>query len=473
MKRISPETENKLMTVIETTSSLVNDGMSPNDAIVKAASDAKLRPGDVSLVVHAYNTGRTGRQRLDGHDPFEKAAQFELADTAVVLEQLYPTTVKTAAAVERDTAVSTDYGYGPGPMLERRARTKVASNIDWRNMHGAKIETPAPLPVDEGYRYKKAMADVQRAKDAADIARAKEASAFDQLGRTFNELTTYFRRPDALPMPVVKEAAILLHGGVGQQLIDQIATVTPALTKLANHRTGQSLLGVTGRSQFNVTAADLDCEQAPFPLIGQFVGELHTHLEKKAEHAAAVAAYTTCVETQLGPFVVPSVSPSLLGPSSDERAKLAMASPFDITDPLKMLGTYSLLQRSAGAMGEKLKGPDDNAKLNKVVSQLNDPEHESRLREINTQSMLQDLMLNDDVISGYHPDEVTGAFNDITQISPSVADQKMLMQSLLRKRLQQGQLDTFEQDQLLGFEDKLLRQVRPTKTPGKVDGSII
>jgi hypothetical protein len=193
---------------------------------------------------------------------------------------------------------------------------------------------------------------------------------------------------------------------------------------------------------------------------------------KKAAHATAVTDYEAFVETQLGPFVEPSVSPSILGPSSDGRTKVAMGlSPVDITDPLKMLGTYSLINRTMGPMAEKLKGPDDNTRLNKVVSQLNDPEHEMRLREINTQSMLQDLMLNDDVISGYHPDEVTGAFNDIAQISPSVADQRMLMQSLLRKRLQQGQLDTFEQDKLLGFEDKLRRQSQPMA--GKADGSII
>lgn len=473
MKRISHETEGKLMEVIEKTAELVNDGMQPNSAIIKAAGDANLRPGDISLVVHAFNTGRTSRQRIGGSDPFEKAAQFELADTAEILEALYPSTVKTAAATIHATEVSTEYSYSPEPMLERMGRMKRAgAAIDWRTMNGVEITTPAPLPVDEGHLYKKASANVQRARDAAETARAKEASAFDQLGKTFMDLTTYFRRPDALPIPVVKEAAILLHGGKGEQLMDQIVAVTPALTKMANHRTGSSLIGEHARSEFAVGVDDLDTTKAPFPLMGQLMNELRDHAEKKAAHQTAADAYATCVETQLGPFVEPCVSPSILSPSSDTRVKSAMGIPgMNFSDPLKMLGTFSLASRTMGPMADKLKGPDDNSKLNKAVSQLNDPGHEQRLREINTHAMLQNLMLNDPVISGYDPHEVTSAFNDITQISPSVADQQMLMQSLLRKRLQQGQLDTFEQDQLLGFEDKLRRQFQPVS--GKGDGSVI
>ena len=37
MKRISHETETKLMSVIEKTASLVTEGMTPNQAIIKAA----------------------------------------------------------------------------------------------------------------------------------------------------------------------------------------------------------------------------------------------------------------------------------------------------------------------------------------------------------------------------------------------------------------------------------------------------
>lgn len=458
MKRIAPETERKLMTVIEKTAELVNDGNTPNEAIVKAASEAKLRPGEISLVVHAYNTGRTGRQRNDGADPFEKAAEFALADTAEIMEIMYPSQVKTAAATHNDESVSTDYSYSPAPMLARRRvqEKQATTGIDWRSMGGKPIVPAAPLPVDEGHRYKVASAQVDKSRKAAEECRRKQASAFDQLGRTFMDLTTYFRRTDAQPISVVKEAVMLLHGDKGEQLMDQLVHVTPGLTKLSSHTC-------------TTNAAELDCTKAPFPAVARFMSELGDYAEKRAAYEQSVRDYETEAGNALNPFANPAVSSSILGRSSDMRDKAA--SSFDITDPLKILGTYSLVSRTMGPLAEKLKSPDDSVKVHKAVGQLNDPDHEMKLREINTGAMLQDLMLNDPVISGYDPSEVTGAFNDISQISPSVSDQRMLMQGLLRKRLQQGQLDTFEQDQLLGFEDKLRRQFQPMS--GKADGSVL
>lgn len=475
MKRISAETERKLMAVIEKTAANVSQGMSPNDAIVKAASDGQLRPGEVSLVVHAYNTGRTTRQRQDGHDPFEKSAEFELADTAAVLEAMYPTQVKTAAARHADEVISPEYAYSPAPMLERKTRCekRAGQAVDWRTLNGATITAPPPLPTDPNHRLKMAMAKVDRLRTSTEEYRRKAASAFDQLGQAFMDLTTYFQRPDSHPLPVVKEAVILMHGTKGERLMDELVKVTPQLTKLANHRTGQSLLGQNGRAKFAVGVEDLDCTDAPFPLVATVMQRLDDYATKQAEYETANSNFEKEAGETIRPFVQPVVSESILGPSSDDQEKYA----FDMTDPLKALGTYSLVNRTVGPAIDKIKGdasadPYQSKSVGKVMNSLNDPNHEARLREINTQAMLQDLMLNDPVISGYSSPEVTGAFNDIVQISPSVADQRMLIASLLRKKLQQGQLDTFEQDQLLGFEGKLRQQFQPLQ-PGRADGSVI
>jgi hypothetical protein len=59
------------------------------------------------------------------------------------------------------------------------------------------------------------------------------------------------------------------------------------------------------------------------------------------------------------------------------------------------------------------------------------------------------------VISSYHPQEVTEAFNQVSQLAPHAAAQPAVMGPLLRKWLQQGHIDTFEGDQLVGTEQKL------------------
>jgi len=468
MKKITQETERKLLGVIEKTAGFVNEGDSPNDAIVKAASAAQLRPGEVNLVVHAYNTGRTTRQRQEGDDPFTKAASFDLADASVILEELYPTQVKSAAAISEDTTVSPEYSFSPRPMLERKtSRIKAANDgINWRLLDGVEIETPEPLPTDPNDRLKVAMSRVDRLRLNVEEARRKKANAFGLIGDTFDQLTTYFRRPDAKPMPVVKEAVIMLHGDKGEQVMDQLVKVTPQLEKMANHCLGGSLLGVNARQSFGVTVDDLDCTAEPFPMVEAMMGQIADYKEKSAALDAAELVYDTEAGEAIAPFVEPAASPSILGTSS-ERVKAA-----SVPDPLKTLGTYSIVKNTMWPMAESLKGPSDDDALRKTLDDLNDPSHEAKLRGINTQAMLQDLMLNDPVIAGYDPNEVTNAYNDIVQVSPSVGDQRMLMQSLLRKQLQQGQLDTFEQDQLLGFEDKLRKQQTPVST-GTGDGSVI
>ncbi len=455
MPKLPAATEQKLLTVIEKTAALVADeGLSPNEAIIKTAGEHQLRPSEISLVVHAYNTGRTGRQQHDGGDPFEKSAEFELADTESILERIYPSTVKTAAAIAQDTAVAAEYLFGPVPMLERkRWQEKRADNTDWTTFNGIKITPPPPLPRDNTHRIRVAMGDAGRQKTAFEESRRVASHAYDTLARRFNELTEYFRQPNAYPLAAVKEAAVLLHGRSAAVLCDQLAAVAPHIVKLATTR---------------ATVHDLDGTATPFDLIAATLAAAGDYNTKQAAFEAATQTYESEVGRTAVPFVDRSASLSILDPSFDAHHKQA----FDINDPLRMLGTYSLASRTLQPLTDKLKGPDDSFRLNKAVTQLNDPAHEQKLREINTQATLQDLMLNDEVISGYDPHDVTSAFNDITQISPSVADQRMLMQVLLRKKLQQGQLDTFEQDQLLGFEDKLRRQAQPVQG-GKADGSVI
>jgi hypothetical protein len=64
-------------------------------------------------------------------------------------------------------------------------------------------------------------------------------------------------------------------------------------------------------------------------------------------------------------------------------------------------------------------------------------------------------MLNDPVISRHDPQTVMDAFNSVTQLAPSIADQRLPLQTLLRKQLEQGALDTFDLDQTLKLEHGL------------------
>lgn len=468
MPKLTQETEDKLLRVIDKTAALVDEGMTPDDAVIKAAMAQGLRPGDIEPVVHAYNTGRTLRQRADGEDIFSKVADFQLANLDNILTRLYPEAVEKAASVATDTVVSPEYGISPQSMLERKSRwEKRAADVDWRIMDGKEIPAAPPLAKEDD-AYQRVQVKMASLKQAAEESRRKAASAFDQMGKTFMELSDYFRRTDAKPIPVVKEAVMVMHGDKGERIFDELIKVSPSLMKLANHREGSSLLGTVGQYRFKESADTIDCTAEPFPLVAQLIQDIQTHNRLKAAAAVSLETYEKEAAELMAPFCSPAVSSSILGTSSEEQEKTA-----NILDgPLRTLGAYSIVNNTMlQPIAKRLKGPSADEEAQKAMESLNDPAHESQLRAINAQSTLQDLMSNDDVISSYSPEQVANAYNDIVQISPSVADQRMLIQSLLRKQLQQDTLDTFEQDQLLGFEDKLRKQQNPMGKGG--NGSVI
>ena len=72
MRALSKEAEQKLIGAIERAATLVNEGADPNSAIIKSASEASIPAGHINLMVHAYNTGRTNKQREHGNDTLEK-----------------------------------------------------------------------------------------------------------------------------------------------------------------------------------------------------------------------------------------------------------------------------------------------------------------------------------------------------------------------------------------------------------------
>ena len=90
-----------------------------------------------------------------------------------------------------------------------------------------------------------------------------------------------------------------------------------------------------------------------------------------------------------------------------------------------------------------------------MAEDLDDPEHDNELRKIQSRTMLQDLMMNDEVISGYDPGEVLDAYNEIVGVTPRSATQAAIVRPLLRKRLTQGAIEPFEAAEMVNIEKGL------------------
>ena len=434
MKRVTPATEDRLMAAVTATVDGVSEGLSPTEAVIRAAKEASLRPGEVELVARAYNTGQTNQLRQRTDDLPGKVAEFALADGAEARRAVFPDTVKTAAEQTISEAISPEYSYSPAAMLQRRARLQALPEVpQWSKVAASGYSRTGAKPkADDGSRV---LATIRRSRRQAEEARRKLSVLRDKLASQVVELSEYFREPGALSIPVVQEAAWLLHGDKATRLIDEVVRLTPTAKR------AQATAGPEGP----------DVTQRPFPLIADILTLADTCRQAAADYREAASRGGQQVKEAVSPVCRPLVSPSLLEAADPGLEKLAVGN-----RPLQMVGAYSLLNTAVTPIIDQVQ-KDKEKTTQKTLAKLDDPQHEQALQAANAQAVLQDFILNDPVISGFDPDEVTEAYNELTQLAPTIAQQQMLLRTMLRKRLQQGTLDNFEQEQLLKT-DVLLRE---------------
>lgn len=465
-QHLTQATQAKLVAAIEDGVRHTDAGLHPNEALAKAADAHQIGAGYLDTMVHAFNTGRTNRQRREGATLAEKIADFPLADANIIRQTLFPDTVKTAAQHHNDTAVSTDYGVSPRGFLERRQKAAFLKEAATLNMRMSDAKSPV-YPKDPRDAMRQASSKVDVLNRQVDDSRRAAAGIMNKAGATFNSMVTYFRQPRAIPLPVFKENLGHLHGDVGTQLADAIGREAPHLLKLAQHRNSESAL-VPGAKQNFDTERLAPAVGEPYDLAARLFSELDAYRVAKEAHTILEEKHRKEAEDLLRPFAVPSND--MVSVVGDPSLQIKSA-----VGAVKTLGSAVLLNSLMNSAASGLRGPSDESLLKKNLESLTDPEHEMKLRGINTQAMLQDFILNDPVISGFDPNQVTDSFNELTQLSPHATDQRLLMQSLLRKKLQQGNLDQFEIDQLLGMEDKLRKRTLSPAAQfgGGGDGSIV
>ena len=214
MKRISKEAEAKVLDALGTVANLVNEVDDPNKAIIKAATEYNIPAGHINLMVLAYNTGRTNKQRLAADDPTEKSASFVLADPKIIMEALYPSEVKTRAEEKRASVVSADYSRPPVFAQRKSSAIKAARQVDWKLSD--KPEQYASDPKEAAARaYNSSLFDKQRMQSC----RRELSHARDTLARYFEKLGAYFRTPGSFSFADLSPVVAIQHGNVGNAVM--------------------------------------------------------------------------------------------------------------------------------------------------------------------------------------------------------------------------------------------------------------
>lgn len=435
MRALSKDAEQRLLTAIEKAAALVNSGAEPNTAIIKSAAEANIPAGHINLMVHAYNTGRTNKQREQGENTHEKAADFSLADADIVLNALYPRHVKTSSALEREAVVSTEYAVSPRGFLARRQKALEKAAAAERALPE---KTFVPAPRDEKAAAERAYTQKVAAQRAAEEDRRLKTMAYHKAAAAMDELYEYFRRPGNMSFGDALVEVDLRLGVDGVNVLNKLAGVYPHLEKQA--ATHQPHFGSSG----------------PYTLVSNVLDALEEYNAAKIKasaHEKTIAPLAEKSEPVTGSILHdPKTEPLTLKaaagadsgkPGADDKKKDSGPPLTSFSGALKTIG---------GMMGSATKPPAAQDQKNKSFMSITSPEHENRLQQIKSRGVLNDLLVNDPVISGYDPAEVAAAYNQLAELAPNFTGSTAAMQALLRKRLEAGQLADFDVKQVLEME---------------------
>jgi hypothetical protein len=432
MRRISNQTEAKLTEALEQVTDLVNDGEHPTAAIIKVASDNQILPGHIRLIVQAYNNGRTAVQRKSADDLYEKIATFPIADAKEVLEALYPEDGKVVAEKQATDAVSEDYSRSPSWLRDRERQARLVQT---------KVASTQQPYVDPEHLRESAIFAIRDLKTVEDRKRMMVSSLRDKVASCVAELDDYFRRVDAIPFRDVSREVGAYYGKAGLDFLSCISQNNESITKRAS-----------------AGFVSVNWNKAPFLAIKQGVMALQGHARYRADLEAFQKDATTKIEMLTRLIDPKRPEPKMTSVMEDFVEKQAAG----VGDAIKAVFALELARKVVGKAPIVGQQKTDDEHLDDTVAKFSDPGHESNLSNIRKQYMLSNLLANDDVISGYDPNEVVDSYNQLTQIAPRASSQEMLVRAMLRRSLAQGQVDTHEVDQLTGIENQLKQRDEPT-----------
>ncbi len=444
MQTLSPTEEQSLLTAVKTAVDYVdNDNMSPDNAITKVARDNKLSPGFVKAAVSAYNNGRQVAQFHANDSILDKLASFSLADYDNIYNNIWGGTTKQAKDHYTTPArISAEYELPPS--FIRDAGQEKLAHLDITGLlgdrHKPAVDSEHQQMLDKhasDLAMRKAWSAHRDATHRFEGQRSKLAHANDMVRVHVGLLTNYFKKiaMDRMPFSVVDDAVQTYHGARGRSLMNHVAAQFPREKRAADTRVFWD--------------RPINHKAQPFTFVENAI--------KSAEHVhecRAVLQQTQedvkVAEDALRPFALPpqdqSQQPFSISLINDESEKRAF---FNLVGASAVgAGTKSMLDNTLGGQGEK-------DYYQKTMLKLDDPDHESELRRIRAEAMLSSMMSDsENPISGYDPDQVLNAYNEIAQLAPRAAVQPAAIQPLLAKRLA-GNIEPFEVQEMTNLEKGL------------------
>lgn len=402
------------------------------EAAVKIAREHQFEPDMIRLMSLGYNNGMATYQRESNDSVLEKLAEFPLLNADEVISDVFLRRDKQAFA-----GVSNEYDAPPSNALSPEALRRESLRALPLTKLAAEFEQPTLEDEEDGELGDgdaiRLLGGAQRLKNEIKEARARYHAAYDDLRDAVVSVRDYFKRASCdrdWSFGNVEFAVAHRYGETGQDVMD--------LIKQASGHTVSTV--APPKKPVNWAAA-------PFAQLGACVKLAREVVQLHKAYVNTAIDNRCKIAEMMQRFRRP--------------AKSAEAAPADPYVLRKQAVTPSAVNFAvvAGAlknlMGSSLQPPSRPALVQSTLSDLQDPDHEEELRRIRSQTMLQQFLTDDPVLSGHEPDRVMNVFNELSSLSPRTAQQPAAARSILRKWVTQGAIEPFETREITDLERNL------------------
>jgi len=477
-----PTFKESLMNALHSSVRYFNEGVDPNRAVIKAAQDFDFNPDQTTRLVETFNTARTIYHYKSAAD---RTLPFSIADSAVVIPAIFETK-KTA---EKPSQSTHDYSGYEIPEADYRDSTMIKASVGVND-----VDIPAPreyLDTNLNSQGIRAMEMIRTQRKLAEAARdesrvhaTKAATIFTAVA---NELSRGYEEQ-------CQDKYNRLVGGYQKYASkDMVEFWNPVLTKLGEFMPKWMVKGAEAVKEETVyddrdlTAyTDLLKEAKGLMEIEAEMLAVASVLEKEAsdferEWMEAIAPVLPKVTKKEAASLTDFIDSRLLK-AADETVSTERDTQSWLTgEPVKIKTQKTTGKPSDSVVGKAMTeavtepvsgmvGTGIDSALRSIVmapSKKQNVQLSERLKNVQRQLILEDLMTNDPVLSEENPETVSQAYSAVLNMAPELSANKEIVRAILRQAVHSVAISPFEAETWTKLEQNIRNIAGKTDVRGR------
>ena len=442
---------------------LTSQGYSPTEAIAKVASAAKFPVPKTRLLTYAYANGVSAEKRASTGGPFERLAEFPLPDPNEIHRLVYGEPDKLEVDPDSEVAktASSHENFLPWGMATFEKDISGMSRSEKRELFGLPVKTAGDdgetdeegHPVGCGVSISRTTIRIglgspcteesdEPVTEIPDSFQEKLSSLIKRMSpETAEELETTLLR-----LLGTKKNAMLTANAEADEAWQQAVHSLDRLGKRLRHRHLSPSEKRAGLFSVNSYYPEIAA------LLGSYLDEVNGRLIKAAscDLLQTKESHPWVAEAK----IVWQNLEHVVDRTVDARRKYAeyqaVKRLYDHRDKIRKSADWSsflagsLMPGIGTGAKELLMGSEQSkqksAIRDEVLNNLVDELHDHTLRDIETQSMINDFTGNDEILSAYEPEKLIRGYNDLVRTAPSTMRNRAQARALLQQYMTQGRM---------------------------------